>query len=90
MSRLRTSLRTGSLIILLTTGGWWFFAGAHGGWSMNRVPINKTDDVTGITYVEYEERFVPGVDVIFAGAGIASLALLSSLFVRSKPKNSSS
>lgn len=60
---------------------WWVVGGAHRGWSMNRVPINKTDEITGIAYVEYEDRYVPGIEVLGGGVGAAVLLFgLSFLF----------
>jgi hypothetical protein len=44
---------------------------------MDRVPVEKTDELTGIAYVEYEDRFVPGME--FLGAGVAASAVLFGL-----------
>lgn len=41
---------------------------------MDRVPVEKTDDITGIAYVEYEERFVPGIE--FLGTSVVASASL--------------
>jgi len=81
---MKAVLRIMALIAALTGAGYWFLAGHHTGWSMNRVPVEKKDPVTGQEYKEYEDRFVPGVDFlggVFAGAG-ALLAI--SFFVRKK------
>jgi hypothetical protein len=75
-------LRLVGVIVLLATLAFWATAGAHRGWTQNRVPVSKTDAVTGLTYVEYEDRFVPGVDVLAAGAGLGLVVALSSLFLR--------
>lgn len=66
---------------------WWAAAGAHGGWSMNRVPINMTDEITGIEYVEYEDRFVPGLEVLVGGAGTAVLLFAFSFLFRKPQSN---
>ena len=47
--------------------GYWFFAGAHTGWSMNRVPFEQTDEITGLVYTTYDERYVPGIEILGGG-----------------------
>jgi hypothetical protein len=70
------------VIVLLATLVFWATAGAHRGWSQNRLPISKTDEVTGLTYVEYQDRFVPGVDVLAGGVGLGLALAFASLFLR--------
>jgi len=61
----------------------WAALGAHRGWTMTAVPIKKTDPITEIEFVEYDHRFVPGVD--FLGAGlIGSGTILAFSFILSK------
>jgi hypothetical protein len=51
------------------------------------VPVKKVDDVTGIEGIEYQRRFVPGLDFLGAAAlGAGILAGVSCLF-RNKPKH---
>ncbi len=74
-------LRATAALLLAGVVIWWIVGGAHRGWSMNRVPINKTDEITGIAYVEYEDRYVPGLEFLGGGAGAAVLLFgLSFLF----------
>lgn len=86
MSRLRLPLRVVGLVIALGTLVFWASSGAHRGWSKDRVAIEKTDEVTGLEYREFEERFVPGIDVLAIGlaAGLG-LAAVSFLFRNQKP-----
>lgn len=74
-----------ALALVATTVGFWVIKGAHTGWSQNRVPITKNDEITGIAYTVYEDRFVPGVDVLAAGVGLAGGLFAASFFFR--PKN---
>jgi hypothetical protein len=83
--RLRTPLRALALIILLGVVGYWLAKGAHRGWSQHRVPVPKTDEVTGIAYVEYDERYVPGVEVLAAGTGLAVMIFAATFFLRVSP-----
>jgi len=68
------------------TVGFWALQGAHRGWSQNRVPVSQVDEITGIEYVTYEERFVPGIDWLGAGSGIASVIFALSFLPRLNPK----
>lgn len=89
-SRLRSITRWLALALLAGTVIFWVAKGAHRGWSQNRVPIPQTDEITGIEYITYEERFVPGVDVLLAGTGAAAALFVVSFFLRSKINNSTS
>jgi hypothetical protein len=76
------------LAVLLALGGllFWAAAGANRGWTKNRVEKRTVDEVTGIEAVNFENRFVPGVDFvggIVAGAG--ALVVISFL-IRRKTK----
>jgi len=86
---LRTSLRAAALVLLLSTVGFWAAKGAHRGWSQNRVPVSQTDEVTGIVFTTYEDRFVPGVEVLGAGVALSAAFAAASFFVRSLPTQKS-
>jgi hypothetical protein len=82
---LRRLARLLGLAVLLGTGVFWAAKGAHTGWSQNRVPHRQVDEITGIEYVTYEDRFVPGVEVLAAGLGLAAgLFALSFFFNRNQ------
>ena len=62
-----------ALTILAAGFFFWLIAGANRGWTKTRVPVTKLDEVTGIEGIEYQKRFVPGVDflgVAMLGAGV--------------------
>ena len=86
----RLALRVAALILLLGTIGFWTAKGAHTGWSQNQVPVKQTDEITGIEFVTYEDRYVPGVDFLGAGTGLAAGLFAVSLFFKRKPNNPSS
>ncbi len=73
---------------LLVAGAiiFWMAAGANRGWTKTRVPIKTVDAVTGLEGVQWQDKFVPGVD--FLGAALLGAGLLAgiSLFVPSKSK----
>lgn len=86
---LRTKLRAAALVLLLATAGFWAAKGAHRGWSQNRVQVSGTDEVTGIVFTAYEDRFVPGVEVLGAGVALSAALAAASFFVRSLPTQKS-
>jgi hypothetical protein len=81
-------LRFAALLTLLGTIAFWTAKGAHPGWSQDRVPVSKTDEITGIVFTAYEDRYVPGIDILGGGALLSALLLVSSFFIRttSTPK----
>jgi hypothetical protein len=87
---LRGGLRVAALVVLVAGLGFWAAKGAHTGWSMDRVPVKQTDEITGIEFVTYEDRYVPGVDFLGLGAGLAAGLFAVSFFVQRKTSNPSS
>ncbi len=73
MTRLRKFLRPLSGLLLVGTLGFWAWAGAHRGWSMDRVPSIQVDEFTGIEYTVYEDRFVPGLEIVAAGVAASGV-----------------
>lgn len=64
------------VVFLLSMGllfAYWLTAGAHTGWSMDRVPVEQTDEITGLVFTSYEDRYVPGIEVL---GGSLTLGLL--------------
>lgn len=76
-----------AVLLALGTLTLWLGTGAHRGWTRTSVAVEKTDEITGLTYREYESRFVPGVDVLGAGLlGALVLATAGALVrARSRP-----
>jgi hypothetical protein len=48
--------------------------------------MSKTDEVTGIVYTVYENRYVPGVDLLAGGVGLAGALFAVSFLLRPKNK----
>lgn len=80
MSKVRPLLRLLAVVAFLGPLGWWAATGAHRGWSMHRVPVTQIDEITEIEYTTYEERFVPGLDVLLI-ANITALLLTGASFL---------
>jgi hypothetical protein len=64
----------------------WAAAGANRGWTKTRIPIKTVDTVTGLEGIQWQDKFVPGVD--FLGAALLGAGVLAglSLFVPRKSK----
>jgi hypothetical protein len=86
---IRMALRVVAAALLLATLGFWAAKGAHTGWTQNQVPMKQTDEVTGIEFVTYEKRYVPGVDFLGLGAGLAAGFFAVSFLVQRKSTTSS-
>ncbi len=81
---LRRLSRLAAAVVLIAVVGFWMLKGAHTGWSQNQVPIKQTDEITGIDYITYEKRFVPGVEFLGAGVGLAAGLFAASLLFKRK------
>lgn len=77
MKQLALYLRRAGLALAVLSVITWLVTGAHRGWTQTSVPVEKQDEVTGLTWREYQKRFRPGVD--FLAAGLAGSGLLGAL-----------
>ncbi len=89
MNTARRSLRFLAALLALATIAFWAMKGAHRGWSQDRVPVKQIDEVTGLEHITYEDRYVPGVEVLGAGVGLAALLAAVSLFLPKTKKSQS-
>jgi hypothetical protein len=64
-------VRSFAAVVLIACAAFWFARGAHTGWSQHQVPITGVDEVTGLEFVHYEDRYVPGVEWPIAGLLVA-------------------
>ncbi len=84
---MKGTLRVLALTIAVCGLGLWASLGANRGWTRTTVPVKTVDTVTGIEGIEYQKKFVPGVDLL-GGAllGSAMFAGTSVLFRKKQPK----
>lgn len=80
---MRPVLRIAAVLLAAATFFWWSGKGRNTGWTKDRVAVEKVDEITEITYTEYEDRFVPGVEYLAAG-GAAAVLLIGLSFLRRK------
>lgn len=73
-------IRLAALVLALGVALWWLSAGANRGWTKTSIPKRTVDEVTGIEAIEYQRRFVPGLEILaiaLLGAGaLAGSSLL--------------
>ena len=74
------------MILMLGAIAYWMATGANHGWTKTHVPIKVVDQVTGLEGIQWQDKFVPGVD--FLGAAVLGAGILAgvSLFVPAKSK----
>ncbi len=72
-------LRTAAAILFTAILIWWAAAGMNPGWTKTSVATMETDPITGIEYPVWKKHFVPGVDLLAAGAGAAAILAAISL-----------
>ena len=70
-------IRVLALILIFVSTLFWISTGSHTGFSKDRIEIPQVDPITQIEYVDYEERFVFGVEylALVYGLGVMSFGL---------------
>ena len=84
-SPLRLILRILALVLILASTAFWISTGGHTGFSKDRVEIPQVDLITQIEYVDYEERFVMGVEFLALAYGLGVTSFGLSFAFRRKP-----
>lgn len=82
----RIVFRLGGALLALAVFSYWGSAGFNTGWTKNRVPLPRVDEVTGVEYTEYEQRLVPGLEFLVIGLGLGFM-LVAVTFFPAKPKH---
>ena len=79
-------LRIIAAILMAGAVVFWAAAGANRGWTKTRIPIKIVDAVTGLEGIQWQNKFVPGID--FMGAALLGAGVLAgiSLFIPRKSK----
>ncbi|MFM1943937.1 MAG: hypothetical protein RI897_2919 [Verrucomicrobiota bacterium] len=84
---MKRTLQIIALALAISTTLYWAASGANRGWTKNSDPITKTDDITGIEYTEYADRFVPGLDFLGVSLACSSLLAGASLLFKNQKLN---
>jgi len=84
----RRILRSVALALFLMSALFWFARGANRGWTKTSVQSRTLDPITGIEGINYQEKFVPGVDFLAGSGALTSVLLGISLFINNKGTSS--
>jgi hypothetical protein len=73
-------------VLIVGSIAFWAATGANHGWTKTRVPKKIVDEATGLEGIQWQEKFVPGID--FLGAAFLGAGILTGLsfFVPAKPR----
>ena len=83
---MKKTLRLIAAILVVGAITFWAAAGANHGWTKTHIPKKIVDETTGLEGVQWQDKFVPGVDFLaVAGLGAGILAGIS-MFFRTKSK----
>ena len=85
-SPLRLILRILAFVLILASTAFWISTGSHTGFSKDRVEIPQVDPITQIEYVDYEERYVMGVEFLALAYGLGVTSFGLSFVFRQKAK----
>jgi hypothetical protein len=83
---MKNSLRLMAAILIVGAIAFWAAAGANRGWTKTRVPVKVVDQTTGLEGVQWQKKFVPGVDFLAAALLGAGVLTGISFFCRPKSK----
>ena len=84
----RVLLRNFGALFALGIFSYWAAAGWNTGFTKDKIEIRKTDEITGIEFIEYQDHFLPGIEFLTIGTGLG-LALIGVTFFRRKSKHTS-
>jgi len=83
---MKTLIRAVALAMAVVAVGFWYVGGANPGWTKNRIQVKSIDPVTEIEQVEWQDKFIPGVDLLGGGLIAAGVLFVGSLFIRKQNK----
>lgn len=85
---MKRTLRVIAVVLVVGAIAFWAAAGTNRGWTKTRVPKKIVDEVTGLQGIQWQDKFVPGVD--FLGAALLGAGVLTgvSLLIPAKSKGS--
>lgn len=78
---MRKKIRIAALLLAVFVVGFWLVAGRNTGWTKNKEFQPVHDPVTGIDGSVEVKKFVPGIDFLGIGLGLAVLQFGSSFLV---------
>jgi len=84
--QIATFLLVLAILEALAAGAYWAATGANTGWTRNRVEVVTVDEITGLEARNWEDRFVPGIELLGVSLLGAAALVAVSLFIRKQSK----
>ena len=81
---MRRALHIFAAFLVLAAAACWLASGANLGWTKTAVPITIVDEVTSLEHIEWQKKFVPGIDFLAATLVAAGVLAGASLAFRHK------
>jgi hypothetical protein len=82
---MKRTIRMIAAVLVIGAIAFWVAAGANRGWTKTRVPKKVVDEVTGLEGIQWQDKFVPGVD--FLGAALLAAGILTGISFLSRAKS---
>jgi hypothetical protein len=82
---MKRTFRIIAAVLVIGAIAFWVAAGANRGWTKTRVPKKVVDEITGLEGIQWQEKFVPGVD--FLGAALLAAGILTGISFLSRAKS---
>jgi len=79
------TLRIIAGVLIVGSIAFWAATGANRGWTKTSVPKKIMDEATGLEGIQWQEKFVPGID--FLGAAWLGAGILTGLSCLSRAKS---
>jgi hypothetical protein len=83
---MKRALQVLAVVLAVATLCVWVARGANTGWTKNRVQVKTVDPITEIEQVEWQDKFLPGLDFVGGGLITAGAIFVGSLFIRKANK----
>lgn len=83
---MKRSLQILAVVLAVATLSVWLAKGANTGFTKNRVQVKTVDPITEIEQVEWQDKFLPGVDFLGGGLIAGGALFVGSLFIRKTNK----
>lgn len=83
---MKRALQILAVVLAVAALSLWLAKGANTKFTKNRIQVKTVDPITEIEQVEWQEKFVPGVDFLGGGLVAAGALFVGSLFIRKSNK----
>ncbi len=81
---MRCLLRLVAVLVFTASVVWWIAAGARVGWWQTRVGVERVDEITALAVVDWQDRFVPGIETPAVGLLVVAAAFGATILFRRK------